>query len=84
MVIVASSLVAGRGPEDDGMGPAVALQLWTKGQAAIELDAWPGEDGRWQPHVHLGWIAELKAEWRSVGVPDPHVGGRGRGVAVRG
>lgn len=57
VVIVASSLVAGRGPEDDGMGPAVALQLWTKGQAAIELDAWPGEDGRWQPHVHLGGIA---------------------------
>lgn len=54
VVIVASSFVAGRGPDDDGMGPAVAVQLWTEGETVAELDAWPDEEGRWRPHLHLG------------------------------
>lgn len=36
------------------LGPAVGLQLWAEGDAVVELDAWPSEDGSWHPHLHLG------------------------------
>ncbi len=38
---------------DDGLGPAVGIQLWADGDSVVEIDSWPGPDGRWQPHVHL-------------------------------
>ncbi len=38
---------------DDGLGPAVGIQLWADGDSVVEIDAWPGPDGHWQPHVHL-------------------------------
>lgn len=53
VVLVASPLVTGRDATDDGMGPAVALQLWAEGEPVIGLETWPGEGGRWRPHVHL-------------------------------
>jgi hypothetical protein len=53
VVAVASPLVTARGPDDDGMGPAVAVQLWAGGEPGIELGSWPDESGRWRPHVHL-------------------------------
>ena len=53
VVLVASPLVAGRDAGDVGMGPAIALQLWTEGETTVGLEAWPGEDGRWRPHLHL-------------------------------
>jgi hypothetical protein len=40
------------GPVD--LGPAVGLQLRAEGRAVFELDAWPGPDGAWRPHLHLG------------------------------
>ena len=36
-----------------GLGPAVGIQLWADGDSVVEIDSWPGPDGRWQPHVHL-------------------------------
>lgn len=40
------------GPVD--LGPAVGMQLREGGRAVFELDAWPGADGAWRPHLHLG------------------------------
>lgn len=34
--------------------PLLGLQLWADGDVVAELDAWPGDDGRWRPHLHLG------------------------------
>jgi uncharacterized coiled-coil protein SlyX len=39
------------GPAD--LGPAVGMQLRAQGLALFELDAWPGPDGVWRPHLHL-------------------------------
>jgi hypothetical protein len=39
------------GPAD--LGPAVGLQLRAEGRAVFEVDAWPGPDGAWRPHLHL-------------------------------
>jgi len=39
------------GPVD--LGPAVGVQLGAQGRAVFELDAWPGPDGVWRPHLHL-------------------------------
>ncbi|MGH9108304.1 MAG: hypothetical protein ACRDY3_02355 [Acidimicrobiales bacterium] len=36
-----------------GPGPLIGVQLWAEGDAVAELDAWPGEDGHWRPHLHL-------------------------------
>jgi hypothetical protein len=41
------------GDADDGLGPAVGIQLWADGDAVVEIDAWPDPDGRWRPHLHL-------------------------------
>ncbi len=35
------------------LGPAIGLQLRAQGQAVFELDAWPGSDGTWRPHLHM-------------------------------
>lgn len=53
VVLVASPLVTGRDAADVGMGPAIAVQLWTDGETTVGLEAWPGGDGRWRPHLHL-------------------------------
>jgi hypothetical protein len=54
VVVVAGPLLTGRSPGDDGVGPAVALQVWADGDTVIGLDAWPGAGARWQPHFHVG------------------------------
>ena len=33
--------------------PLLGLQLWADGDVVAELDAWPGDDGRWHPSLHL-------------------------------
>jgi hypothetical protein len=54
-------LHAGAGPDGEdervqgrGLGALMGLQLWAEGDALVELDAWPGPDGQWRPHLHLG------------------------------
>jgi hypothetical protein len=42
------------GTDAAGLGVMAGLQLWAAGDTVVELDAWPGDDGRWRPHVHLG------------------------------
>ena len=37
----------------DPIGGLVGLQLWADGNAIAELDAWPGPDGQWHPHLYL-------------------------------
>ena len=36
------------------LGPLAGVQLWVRGDAAVEVDVWPDADGRWRPHVNLG------------------------------
>jgi hypothetical protein len=36
------------------LGPAAGVQLWAHGEAIVEIDAWPDDTGRWEPHVRLG------------------------------
>lgn len=50
----------GRGPDGarpraggTGLGAGIGLQLWADGDAVAELDAWPDENGRWRPQLHL-------------------------------
>jgi hypothetical protein len=53
-------LHAGAGPDRPlagsllGLDGLVGVQLWADGDAIAELDAWPGSDGLWRPHLHLG------------------------------
>ncbi len=35
------------------LGPGIGLQLRAGGRAVFEVDAWPGTDGVWHPHLHL-------------------------------
>ena len=51
-VVLHATTSTAEGP-DDGLGPAVGIQLWADGDSVVEIDSWPGPDGRWQPHVHL-------------------------------
>ncbi len=45
--------VASTHPGPIELGPAVGFQLRTQGRAVAELEAWPGPDGVWRPHLHL-------------------------------
>jgi hypothetical protein len=45
--------VASTHPGPIELGPAVGLQLRAHGRAIFELDAWPGSDGVWRPHLHM-------------------------------
>jgi hypothetical protein len=53
VALAASPLVTGRDATDDGMGPAVAVQVWADGDPVIGIEAWPDEGGRWRPHLHV-------------------------------
>lgn len=49
-------LHASRSPDGGGeapLAPLLGLQLWADGDVVAELDAWPDDDGRWRPHLHL-------------------------------
>lgn len=46
--------VASTHPGPVELGPAVGLQVRAQGRAVFELDAWPGDDRVWRPHLHLG------------------------------
>lgn len=50
-VVLHASGTPGTGGPD---APLLGLQLWADGEVLAELDAWPGADGRWRPHLHLG------------------------------
>jgi len=45
--------VASTHPGPVELGPAVGLQVRAQGRAVFELDAWPGADHVWRPHLHL-------------------------------
>lgn len=46
--VVVYASTAGAGP-----GRAVGIQLWADGDVVAELEAWPGEDGRWRPRLRI-------------------------------
>jgi len=53
VAIFASPVTTGPDPGGTGLGPAVGIHLLAEGDAVAELEAWPGRDGRWCPHLHL-------------------------------
>lgn len=55
VVLFAAAATDGRVGDDRlPLGPAVGIQLWADGDAVVEIDAAPGVDGGWRPHLHLG------------------------------
>lgn len=53
VVLFATPSRPGPGVSRPGPGPAAGLQLWGRGDAVAELDAWPDDGERWRPHLHL-------------------------------
>jgi hypothetical protein len=53
VVLFASPVAMGIDPDEGDLGATIGLHLWAEGDAITEVDAWPGEDGRWRPHLHL-------------------------------